>query len=94
MENLNWYNTQVRLRISDRYVSIGVQVDEYHKQMVYLQKRLSEEDISHKDYMKLAKDLARTEDIIASLEEQRKVWAEAREICLEVADEMNNGGAK
>ena len=88
MENLNWYNTQVRLRISDMYCSVGEQIQELHKSLIYIQRRLSDPLLPHVHYERLLEDQKRIEDNLVKLEIEREIWSQAREICLEGADEM------
>lgn len=89
MENMSWYNTQIRMRISDRYCSVGEQIQKAHKSLIDIQKRLSDSELTHKNYLKLTKGQKQIEDNLVRLEIEREVWGLAREICLEVADEMD-----
>ena len=91
---IDWYNTRVRQAISDKYVECTKRKQEISKQLIDLRTKLSEfmngdGSMTYKEYIDLKSSL----DILSleydELDIHIAVWDEAREVCLNVADEMN-----
>lgn len=87
--DINKYNTRVRQAISDELVKCSKRKQEYRDEYVAILRRLDNEadTLSYREYKKL-------EDEADFLVEMRQiedirydVWDEAREICLNIADE-------
>ena len=88
--DINKYNTRVRQVISDNYM-------EYSKTRAMVQKEkeniierlhLEAETLPYKDFISLQKKVDSLTKEIEELTIQIDIWDKAREICLNVADEM------
>ena len=84
------YNTRVRQAMSDSYVDCSRQINSLEKEMDGIITYLEENDstIPYTEYLKLLDKKDRIESQIENLRIERNVWDKAREICLDVADEM------
>ena len=91
---LERYNTRVRQAISDNYM-------EYSKTKVMVEKeretvierlRLEAKTLPYRDYVSLQEKAERLAKEIEELNIQIDIWDKAREICLNIADEMLWGG--
>jgi hypothetical protein len=88
--NINKYNTRVRQVISDKYVECSKTKSMVIKERQLIMSRLELEKgtLSYEEYIRLQK---KTETMAKEIEElsiQLNVWDMAREICLNVADEV------
>lgn len=88
--NIDYYNTRVRQAISDEYVKCSKKIEEYEREYAVTTARLASEkdSLSYSEYKQL-------EDRCDFLRKMREVqafkldvWDQAREICLNIADEM------
>lgn len=88
--SIDYYNTRVRQAISDEYVKCGKRYDEYSKKYMILHERLvSEQDtLSHTEYVRICEEVDELIRLMRLENLKRDVWDEAREICLNIADEL------
>lgn len=89
-ESINKYNITVRRTMSDKYVECTKKKCAISREMIEIDRKLKdgEESLSYREYMELS-------DRYTSLSEEYKrvsfeidIWDQAREICLEIANEM------
>ena len=88
--SIDYYNTRIRQAISEEYVKCSKQKQEYTNRYGDLTARLINErdTLLHSEYIQICEErddlgrLMRLEDI------RLDIWDQAREICLNVADEM------
>lgn len=88
--SIDYYNTRIRQAISDEYVKCSKQRQEYTNLYGDLTARLIDgrDTLLHTEYIQICEErdeivkLMRLEDI------KLDVWDQAREICLNIADEM------
>ena len=90
------YNTRVRQAISDKYVEYSKTLSMLNKEISLISIRLNEEadTLSFKEYVGL-ENKRRT--LLSQAEELRiqvDILDKAREICLEIADDVFTEGAK
>ena len=91
MEQLNKYNTTVRRAMSDKYVECVKQKNEAWRKVNELDSKLKSKEgmrLPYEEYVKLQKDLDYYERTHRRLKIEQDVWDQAREICMELADEM------
>ena len=88
------YNTIVRQAISDKYVEAAKYkkylVKELEKVVEILSDEQSKRNMSYKEYESKLKQKDALRDRISVVNIQIGIWDEAREICLNIADEMRN----
>lgn len=88
--DLNRYNTRVRQAMSDKYVDCSKRRNKIRHEFNQLQEKLENEKeiIPYAEYKRLCRKL---EDLGKEYERLRiewMTWDKAREICMEIADEM------
>jgi predicted translin family RNA/ssDNA-binding protein len=91
--DINRYNTRIRQAVSDKYVECSKRHQEIAHELQELRRKLKsfmdgEEQLTYQEYVdvKSAIDFLNRED--DELYIKIAVWDEAREICLNIADEM------
>lgn len=86
----NRYNTRVRQAMSDKYVDYTWQSNEKHKECQQLENRLfNEQDIlTYKEYKMLQRELEECKREYEKLKIQADTWGMARELTMDVADEV------
>lgn len=91
--DINRYNTRVRQAMSDKYVECSKRKQENEQEILKAKRKLTsymdgEEQLTYKEYI----DVRSTIDILSlennELDIELAVWDEARELCLNIADEM------
>lgn len=84
------YNTKVRQAISDEYVRCSKEKAEAEKEFERLTVQLANDggDLTHKQYLKLSGDAEYLRRKIEDLGVELDTLDKAREICLNIADEM------
>lgn len=84
------YNTKVRQAISDEYVRCSKQKAEMEKECEKIALQLANDNgiLTHKQYLKLSGDAEHLRRKIEDLGVELDTWDKAREICLNIADEM------
>ena len=85
------YNTLVRHAMSDKYVECTKKKCEIGKKLNDLYSFLNSsegENLPHNYYLKLQKDLEHYEREHERLKIELNIWGEAREICMDIADEV------
>jgi adenylate cyclase class IV len=91
--DINRYNTRVRQAMSDKYVECSKRKQENEQKILKLRRKLNsfmdgEEQLTYKEYI----DVRSSIDIVShenyELDFELAVWDEARELCLNIADEM------
>lgn len=84
------YNTRVRQSISDNYMEYSKTkaMTEKERENVIERLRLESKTLPYKDYISLQEKADRLAKEIEELNIQIDIWDKAREICLNIADEM------
>lgn len=84
------YNTKVRQAISDELVRCSKEKAEAEKEFEKLALQLANDggNLTHKQYLKLSGDAEYLRRKIEDLGVEFDTWDKAREICLNIADEM------
>lgn len=84
------YNTKVRQAISDKYIECTKIKGEVLRQLEEIAQRLANEKdkLTYSEYLNLKSKAGYLENRIKELNIQIDIWDEAREICLNVADEV------
>lgn len=84
------YNTRVRQAISDNYMEYSKTkiMAEKERENVIERLRLEAKTLSYRDYVSLQEKAERLAKEIEELNIQIGIWDKAREICLNIADEM------
>ena len=92
--DINRYNTRVRQAVSGKYIECSKRLQEVGKQMHDTEVRLnrylnSDEQLTYREYIDLKSSIGRLRNEKIELSIALDVWNEAREICLDIADEMD-----
>ena len=84
------YNTRVRQAISDNYMEYSKTkaMTEKERETVIERLRLEAKTLPYRDYVSLQEKAERLAKEIEELNTQIDIWDKAREICLNIADEM------
>lgn len=94
----NRYNLSVRQAISDAYVECSKRHQAKVDECIALSQKLLEPNLADKmpynEYTCLMRDAEFCRVQSEQLKLEMSVWDKAREICLQVADDMLEGGAK
>ena len=88
---INKYNTAVRRAISDKYVECTNKKCEIGRKIHDLYSLLHSDEgknLSYRKYRKLEADLEYYEREHDRLRIELDIWSEAREICMDLVDEM------
>ena len=89
---MNAYDTRVRHAISDEYVRVTKEKREIINEMIEVEEKLNDPDtkmqMSYAEYVELEKKEKELEAAMNKLKIERDVWDQAREICMNIADEM------
>lgn len=88
--DINKYNTKVRRAISDEYIKCSKRRGEFLREVSIIQVKLSSEAeiLSYREYKQLEK---KAESLLKEIEKEKirlEIWDAAREICLDIADEV------
>ena len=88
--DLNRYNTKVRQAMSDSYVDCGKRRQKVRKELDEVKEKVGngQETISYAEYNRLVAKAVELQREYDKLKIEREVWDMAREICMEIADEM------
>lgn len=88
--DLNRYNTRVRQAMSDAYVDCSKRRNKIRHEFNQLQEKLENEKeiIPYAEYKRLCRKLEDLEKEYERLRIEWMTWDKAREICMEIADEM------
>lgn len=87
-EKINRYNTRVRQRMSDEYVSALKRRAELINERNAIFAAMEDGAISHADYLNLERQSNQLKVKLVRINTEIDIWDRAREICLDVADEM------
>lgn len=89
-EKLNKYNTAVRRAMSDKYVECTKKKSEVSNRIVCLMKKLNDgmDTLSYREYNGLLNEKVMLDNEYELLKIQINIWDQAREICMDLADEM------
>lgn len=92
--DINRYNTRVRQAISDKYVECTKRKQEIGTQLLILRNKLTsfmddEITLTYTDYTNLKSSIDELNRELKRLDIERDIWDKAREICLDIADEMD-----
>lgn len=92
-ETLNCYSTLVRQAMSDKYVECAKRRGELYREGFIIYNRLEKEQdtLSYRQYMELKAELEQVRQQEHDEIVKRDVWDQAREICMECADEVFGG---
>ena len=90
MKNIEKYNTEVRRAISNRYVRCSLQKGNTEKEYEKLAIQLASEgeNLLHNQYLQLSRKAEYLRKRIEELSIELDTWDKAREICLNIADEI------
>lgn len=94
--DVNRYNAEIRKAISAKYVECGKREAEIDWDTQELQSRLTRfmdglDIISYQDYIDIRSSIDRLHHEKHVLSIQKIVWNEARELCLNIADQVDEG---
>lgn len=92
-ETLNRYSTLVRQAMSDKYVECTKRGNELFKEQLDIFYRLDKEKetLPYQEYVELQREYELVERKYLNELLKRSVWDQAREICMECADEVFGG---
>ena len=92
-ETLNRYSTLVRQAMSDKYVECAKRRGELYREGLIIYNRLEKEQdtLSYRQYMELKAELEQVRQLEHDEIVKRDIWDQAREICMECADEVFGG---
>lgn len=84
------YNTRIRQAISDEYVKCSNERNQISKKCIEIEEKLQNgvNKLTYEQYVFLDKKLNDLQKEYSELTIKINVWEEAREICLNIADEM------
>jgi hypothetical protein len=86
------YNTRVRQAISDEYIECSNMYSAIHKKCAEIESKLQDRNtkktLSYEEYIDLEKYLNSLKEEMKTIKIQIDVWNAAREICLDIADEI------
>lgn len=87
---LDKYNTTVRNAMSNEFVNCSSRINAVRKELVDKQTELSKgkNRLTYMQYTRLEEQINRLQKEYEHLEIERNIWDRAREICLEIADDM------
>lgn len=92
------YNERVRQAISDKYIEYSKMYSAAQKKCAdiesRLQNRTTKQTLSYEEYIDLERCLNRWQEETNTLKAQIDIWDAAREICLDVSNELNGGNVK
>lgn len=91
--NIDFYNTRIRQAVSDRYVECGRRQRAIDVETRELKRKLTNfmdgiEQLTYREYVDVKSSLDNLSRESRELDIRRAVWDEARELCLNIADEM------
>lgn len=91
--DINRYNTRVRQAMSDKYVECSKRKRNIQQETLELQRKLSrfmdgEENLTYREYIDVKSAITMLDNEARELDIKIAVWDEARELCLNVADDM------
>lgn len=92
-ETLNRYSTLVRQAMSDKYVECKKRRNELFKKQLNILHKLDKEKetLPYQEYVELQREYELVERKYYNELLKRSVWDQAREICMECADEVFGG---
>lgn len=86
------YNERVRQAISDQYVEYSKMYANTHKECLEVESKLncqnSKKNLSYEEYVDLEKYLNNLREEMRVLKIQIDIWDAAREVCLNISDEI------
>ena len=92
--DINRYNTKVRQAMSDNYVRTSKEKAKLENELLATSQQLTSEEtkstMTYKDYMELKQKAEIIQREIYRLSIEHEIWDEAREICMDIADEEVN----
>lgn len=88
--SIDYYNTRIRQAISDEYVKCSKKRYEYADQYGALTERILNEcdTLPYTEYIRLCEERDELGRLMRNENIKLDVWDQAREICLNIADEM------
>lgn len=91
--DINRYNTRIRQAVSDKYVECGKRQRAIEQETLELQRKLKNfmdgvEQLTYQEYVDVRSSIDALDRESRELDIRRAVWDEARELCLDIADEM------
>lgn len=91
-EIMDAYDTRVRHAISDEYVRVVKEKNKLRAEQLEVEEKLNDPNtkvqVSYAEYEELKKKKKEFETAINKLRIEQNVWDQAREICMNIADEM------
>lgn len=90
MKNIEKYNTQVRQAISDELIKCNILKAKAMKEYEDIAIKLAnyDDDLTHNEYLNLSHRGEFLQRKIEDLGIESDIWDKAREICLNIADEI------
>lgn len=90
MKNIEKYNNKVRRAISNKYVKCSVQKANAEKEFEKIAIQLANDggNLLHNQYLELSRNAEYLRKRIEELSIELDTWDKAREICLNIADEI------
>ena len=93
--DINRYNAEIRKAISAKYVECNNRQREIDREVSELQVRLTKfmdgyENIPYQEYIDIRSSIDQLHKEKHALSIQASVWNEARELCLDIADQVDD----
>lgn len=90
----NRYNTRVRHAMSDELIENRNRKHNLETRCIWIREHLKEQEdtITYREYLNLMSELEHKENMIKQLKLIIDVWDQARELCMNIADDMCKEG--
>ena len=89
--DINRYNTKVRQAMSNKYTETSKKKADLENEWCLISQQLSSNEAkntkTYKEYLEMKQKAETIQREINRLSIEREVWDEAREICMDIADE-------
>ena len=85
------YNSRVRDLMSMEYRRTRKELEELYELEANYIRKMQDPTIPHAAYLECADDLEEVRENIVHMKIKADIWDKAREICFQVADEMEEG---
>lgn len=88
---IDLYNSRVRCAMSDQYVECNNMKVNFQRRLEWILQHMSEnrDTISHVEFVRLEREMEELNSKLETLRVAIGVWDHAREICLNIASEMD-----
>lgn len=90
--SIDFYNTRVRQAMSDKYVECSKRKQEFMDRQRTISEKIASgyNTLPYNEYIRLREEQKFLEKVIYEEELILAVWDQAREVCLNIADEMED----